>query len=159
MYSQLEMYSFADFYHRFSNIGLTLDEIFENWSKYSNNKRDINDPVKVPKKLKEKVINVKPSALQLLSVLKKACVIKEVTREEVNGKARDRKYVEVRQWVAFVGTKMGFEPPDFERILGWERSGIYHKREKAEEVAYYNVNYRNSLNELLSIFGFDTLIA
>lgn len=159
MYSKIEMYSFADFYHRFSTVGLTLDEIFDNWAKYSNDRRDINEPIKMPKRLKEQFVKVKPPAIKLQSVLKQTCTINNVDKKAVNGKDRKRKFVEVRQWVAYVGTVMGFEPPDFERILGWERSGIYHKVRKAEELAGVDVNYRNSLNTILTAFGLESIIA
>jgi hypothetical protein len=159
MYSRIEMYSFADFYHRFSTVGLTLDEIFENWQKYSKEPRDINDPVRLPERLKKQVVKIKPPATKLQSVLKQTCAINNVQKSAVNGKSRKRQLVEIRQWVAYVGIEIGFEPPDFERILGWERSGIYHKKNKAAQLAKYNVNYRNSLNEVLSLFGCDTIIA
>jgi len=159
MYGKIDMWSFADFYHRFSMVGLTIDEIFENWEKYRKDRRDINDTVRVPEKLKKELRRVKPPALQLMSVRKKAALLRGVSVKDVNSKARDRPFVEVRQWVAFVGIEMGFEPPDFETILGWERSGIYHKRKKADELSLTNKEYREKMNQLLKMFGLDVIIA
>lgn len=159
MYNKIEMFGFADFYHRFSAVGLTIEEIFQNWEKYSKNPRDISDPIRVPKRLKEELSKVKPPAIKLMSVRKQASILKGVKVEQVNGKGRKRDFVEVRQWTSYVGTEMGFEPKDFVKILGWDRSMIYHQKKKAVELAEMNINYRNSLNELLKMFGCDSIIA
>lgn len=153
------MFGFADFYHRFAGTGLTMEEMLINFMKYSREPRDIRDPIKLPQKLREEVIQLKPPHTTMREVLKTACKLGQVTTEEVNGKVRKREYVTVRQWVSYAGIQLGYDPSDFTTILGWERSGIYHKTKKAEELASTDMDYCIKLNEILRIFGLEPINA
>lgn len=158
-FNRLTMYGFADFYHRFASTGLTMDEMLLNYMKYKKEPRDIGDPIKLPTKLREEVLKLKPPHTKLREVLKYACQVGQVTQDDVNSKARNREFVTVRQWVSYVGMNMGFEPMDFQRILGWERSGIYHKTSKAEILASTDMDYCVALNEILRVFGLEPINA
>ena len=159
VYSKLTMFGFADFYHRFAGTGLTMEEMLINFMKYTKEPRDIRDPIKLPKKLREEVIQLKPPHTTLRSVLNTACKLGQVSEAQVNSKTRKREYVNVRQWVCYVGVRLGYDPPDFLTILGWERSGVYHKVRKAEELASVDMEYCVTLNEILRIFGLEPINA
>ena len=159
LYTKIDMYGFADFYHRFSTIGLTIEEIFLNWDKYKNKPRDLKDEIRLPKKMRSEVIKIRPDRRELIRLLHDACKTNNVSVMAVGSKNRKREIVEVRQWVAYIGCNLGYEPKDFKRILDWDRSGIYHKRDKAKELSENDTAYRNSLNEILQRFGLQPIIA
>ena len=159
MYSKIELFAFADFYHRFAATGLTMDEMLHNFAKYSKKPRDITEPIKAPNKVKPEKVKLKPPAADLTKMLELACKIRGVKVAQVNSKARDREFVDVRQWVSYVGLTLGFEPPDFLRILKWDRSGIYHKSKKCIDLAETDPEYRERLNQVLAAFGKEPFIA
>ena len=159
LYTKLDMYGFADFYHRYSQTGLTMDEMLFNYSKYSNKPRDLNDKIKPPGQ--DVVAKKKPKThmVDLVNIRKLACDIKGVTIAQVDSKDRKRDFVDVRQWVCYVGLVHGFEPPDFLRILKWDRSGVYHKSKKCVDLAERTTEYREGLNLVLNAFGHNEFIA
>ncbi len=158
LYSKIELFGFADFYHRFSMTGLTIDEMFLNWVKYTESPRDINDPITIPRKMKKVISKITPAAVILWRVLNKACEIGGVTKIQVNSKFRNREYVNVRQHVCYVGFELGFKPVDFERILKWDRTSVYSRGRVCITIAEGNKNYRLQLNKLISITGLEQII-
>lgn len=159
LYSKIDLFGFADYYHRFATTGLTMDEMFLNWKKYTENPRDINDIVNIPKKLKKEIASVKPPATKLWSVLKVACRIHGVTREDVNSKNRKRELAIVRQQVCYVANELGFKPADIPTILKWDRSQTYHRIRKCEELAGSTKDFRWKLNQLLDAFGLENFVS
>lgn len=155
LFSKIELFGFADFYHRWADSGLTMDEMLQNYQRYQNKPRDIHEPIKPPKGVVERRQRVKPPGERLTRLAAAASDLKDVNVSEVNGRVRTRELVTVRQWVAYVGMSMGFEPPDFVAILGWERSGVYHKARKALQYSTTERDYRRDLNYLLEAFGCD----
>ena len=158
IYSKVEMFAFADFYHRWARTGLTMEEMLINWQRYKDKPRSILDPIKPPGGKRAVQVPVKPSQQLLRDVLASASGIMGVKPAAVNGKGRQRELVTVRQMVAYVGMQLGFEPPDFNSILGWERSGIYHKERKASQFGNLEKPYRDKINKLCSEFGVATFI-
>lgn len=157
-YTKIDMFGFADFYHRFSATGLTMEEMLQNYFRYSRSPRDIKDPIKAPNKVKAERVKIKPHRADLINILKIACEVRSnkyvnVTPEKVHSKTRHRELVDVRQWVSYVGLIHGFEPPDFLRILKWDRSGVYHKSKKCIDFAGIDSQYRDGLNVILNQFG------
>jgi hypothetical protein len=159
MYSKIELFAFADFYHRFAATGLTMDEMLHNFTKYSKKPRDITAPIKAPGKVAPEKVKLKPPSQDLTRMLETACEIRGVSVNQVNGKGRERELVDVRQWVSYVGLVHGFEPPDFLRILKWDRSGIYHKSKKCVDLAETVKDYRDGLNLVLNAFAHPDFIA
>lgn len=159
LYSKLDMYGFADFYHRFCQTGLTMDEMLHNFSKYSKKPRDLNEPIKAPKKSTKPIPKLKPHWADLMNIRKFACEMKGVTIAQVDSKIRKRAFVDVRQWVCYVGMVHGFEAPDFLRILKWDRTGVYHKSKKCIILAESTKSYRQGLNQVLTAFGHPEFIA
>lgn len=153
MYSKIELFGFADYYHRFATTGLTMEEMFLNWVKFSENPRDIDELVRLPRKLKAQIAEVKPPATKLWSVLKLACRINGVKQSDVNSKNNKRELATVRQQVCFVGKELGFTPSDFPTILKWDRSLVYARSKKCAELASSTKQYQDDLNELLHAFG------
>ena len=90
-FTKIDLFGFADFYHRFATTGLTINEMFKNWQKYTDSPRDINDLAKIPKKLKDEIASVKPPALQLMQLLKVACEINGVKKDDVNSRNRKKR--------------------------------------------------------------------
>ena len=159
LYTKIDLYGFADYYHRFATTGLTLDEMFLNWKKYTENPRDVNDIVNLPKKLKKEIASVKPPATTLWSVLKTACKIHGVSRERVNGKSQKRELSIVRQQVCFVAIELGFQHSDIPTILKWDRSQTYHRVKQCKELAISTKEFRWKLNQLLKAFGLDNFVS
>ena len=155
IYTKIELYGFADFYHRFSTTGMTIEEIFQNWSKYVENPRDINDLISVPKRLKEDLGKVIPPATLLWRLANTTCEIHEVSKTNLNGRSNKRLYTGPRQHIAFIGTELGFKPKDFIRILKWDRGRVYAKVKACVNIAKYDAEYRRKLNELLKMFGLE----
>ena len=159
LYTKIDLYGFADYYHRFATTGLTLDEMFLNWKKYTENPRDVNDIVNLPKKLKKEIASVKPPATKLWSILKVACEINGVSKEDVNGKSQKRELSVVRQQVCFVAIELGFKPADIPTILKWDRSQTYHRVKKCKELATSTKEFRWNLNQLLKAFGLENFVS
>ena len=155
IYSKIELFGFADYYHRFATTGLTMDEMFLNWVKYSENPRDINDIVKLPRRLKEEIARVKPPAIKLWSILKMACRINGVEYTDVNSVNRKRELAQVRQQVCYVAMELGFIPADIPKILKWDRSQTYARVKKCRELATSTKKFREDLDELLDAFGLE----
>lgn len=153
IYSKIELFGFADYYHRFATTGLTMDEMFLNWKKYSENPRDINDIVNLPKKLKEEIAQVKPPAIKLWQILKWACNINSVEYADVNSKNNKRELATTRQHVCYAALEYGFKHADIASILKWDRPLVYARAKKCKEVAASTKKYRDDLNELLNVFG------
>ena len=153
LFTKLDMYSFADFYHRFATTGLTFDEMFFNWQKFNKQPRDIDKLAKIPKKLKEQIDRVKPPATKLWQLLNVACKIHGEKKEDVNSKNSKRELATIRQQVCYVGLELGFEPRDYPLILKWDRSLTYARAKKCKVLAEGNKDYRETLNELLKRFG------
>ena len=153
LYTKIDLFGFADYYHRFATTGLTFDEMFINWKKYTENPRDINDIINLPKKLKEEIARVKPPAIKMWSILKAACEINGVKREDVNRKSSKRELVIVRQHVCYVAIELGFIPIDVHSILKWDRTQTYHRVKACRELATSTKQYRDNLNQLLEAFG------
>jgi len=159
MYSKIEMFAFADFYHRYESTGLTMDEMLHNFAKYSKKPRDISQPIKPPNKVKPEKVKIKPPSQTLVDILQFACDVRGVSVTQVNSKARERELVDVRQWVCYTGLILDFEPPDFLRILKWDRSGVYHKSKKCIDLAETTLEYREGLNRVLNAFAQADFIA
>lgn len=155
LYSKIELYSFADFYHRFAVTGLTLEEMFLNWEKYRDEPRDANDVIKLPKRLKQEIEKIKPPADILHDVVNAAAKMNHIHRDVIvgAGNSRKRRHVTARQQTAYVGSELGFDPLDFEEILKWNRSGVYHRINKAGIYANRETRYRKDLSEILKLFG------
>ena len=153
IYSKIELFGFADYYHRFATTGLTMDEMFLNWARYSSEPRDIEDLVNIPKRLKEEIARVKPPAVQLWKMLNLACRINDVKKKDVNSKSSKRELVTVRQHVCYAALELGFKEADIPTILKWDRSLTYARAKACKEIASSTRNYRDNLEELLDAFG------
>lgn len=155
LYTKLDMFGFADFYNRWSETGLSMDEMLDNYKRYQSKPRDIFEPIKPPGQEKVVTYNPKPPNKKMRELLAMACQLMEVKEAAVNSKDRHREIVTVRQLVAYVGRQMGYEPADFSRILNWNRTLIYAQTNKAKQYAATEKEFRQKIDFLLDKFGCD----
>ena len=160
LFTKIDLYSFADFFHRFAVTGLTVDEMFMNWEKYRTTPRDANEVIKLPKRLKQEIEKIKPPSEILHDVVNACAKMNHIHREAIIGthKGNNKRYVTARQQTAYVGTKLGFNPTDFEEILEWDRSSVYHRVNKAGDYAKVEKRYRDDLSAILELFGLEPFI-
>lgn len=153
LYSKIELFGFADFYHRFAITGMTMDEMLVNYLKYKDEPRDIHDPLRVPRKLKIELKAPRPPSTLLKKIVEKSCWLNNVSLRRVHSKDQHRPTVQSRQMACYVGIEAGFKPPDFSEILKWDRSQTYQRAKKCIILSETNKDYFNKLNQLLRSFG------
>jgi hypothetical protein len=150
LYTKIDLFSFADFYHRYATIGFTMDELLWNFQQYKERPRDLMAPERLKKpKLKPD----KPSHKLLREILANAASLCDVTIEAVNGNSHERVLVTPRQLTCYVAMQCGFDPADIWKVLKWDRSGNYHRAKKAAIYAQVDKDFRHKLNLLLDKFG------
>jgi hypothetical protein len=158
LYSKIELFTFADYYHRLATTGLTMEEIFLHWQKHSEKPRDLDELAKLPRKLKQQLAEVKPPAIKLQEMANVASVIHGVNRAHLDIKSSKRDLAQVRQQVCYAAIEYGFEPIDIHKILGWDRTLTYARAKKAKILAETVPEFRETLQELLARFGLEEFI-
>lgn len=154
LYTKIELFGFADFYHRFAITGLTMDEMLVNYLKYKDEPRDIHDPLRVPRKLKIELKSPRPPSSLLKKIVEKSCWLNDVLLSLVYSKDQHRPTVQAKQMACYVGIEAGFKPAEFAEILKWDRSQTYQRAKKCIILSDTDKSYCNKLNQLLRTFGF-----
>ncbi len=144
MYRKSTVFSFADYYLRNYNSGMTMEECFKAYLKNRRNPRQLKTLPEIKEDMDITILN---------RVAVEVCEEYAQPLDMVLCGPRDAVYIRPRQVIAMIAVQLGFKPVDIAKHYQWDRSSVYHRVSACYNTGYADRTYRQHANKMAERFG------